>query len=121
MRARADSIEEIDSAGVRALFANNPEFLECSNSDCSYWYLHTGGRDTPIMECPACGARTCFNHRMPWHENQSCAMYDRPQDDKILVQRCPTCEIPIEKSGGCNHMSCSSTKGCGSSFTWTAN
>jgi len=123
--ARSDTIEELDRLAVRALYEKNPEFLECANGDCNYYCLHPGGRDRPIMECPACGMRTCFNHKMPWHENQTCAMYERSQDDKVLlsdgtVQRCPRCDIPIQKNGGCNHMICESGKGCGGSFTWTA-
>ena len=33
----------------------------------------------------------------------------------VEVKRCPKCKYPIEKNGGCPHMSCGM---CGTSFCW---
>ncbi|KAI1099083.1 hypothetical protein F4804DRAFT_345805 [Jackrogersella minutella] len=32
-----------------------------------------------------------------------------------ITKRCPSCQAPIQKNGGCDHMSC---RHCGSSFSW---
>ena len=34
-------------------------------------------------------------------------------------KQCPRCRIPIEKNGGCNHMTCRPPGGCGYEFWWS--
>ncbi|KAI5922984.1 hypothetical protein F4810DRAFT_671180 [Camillea tinctor] len=39
---------------------------------------------------------------------------------KKLTKPCPNCKRPIEKNGGCDHMTCHRDLGCGHSFSWDA-
>ena len=63
-----------------------------------------------------------------WHEGRTCAQYDADaaaSDEVALVQalegvrRCPACGTGVEKSGGCDHMTCRpAAGGCGHEFCW---
>src|SRR5689334_20633950 len=64
----------------------------------------------------------------PWHEGYTCREWDEEKrrqkdqgavdDDETWVEQntkpCPKCESPIEKNGGCIHMTCK----CGHEFCW---
>ena len=65
------------------------------------------------MTCNACGARSCYTHEIPWHEEMTCDAYEeaRKAAEKATedyLQRgtkaCPKCGVHIEKNGGCDHM-----------------
>jgi len=46
---------------------------------------------------------------------------DKSADDAWLsmhTKPCPKCRRPIEKNGGCMHMTCSRQNGCGHEFCW---
>ena len=69
----------------------------------------------PIVICVKCGARSCYFHDAPWHENYSCEEYRKPPDvaTKVLLSQsssktniCPGCDMYIEKISGCQHMTC---------------
>ena len=64
---------------------------------------------------------------MPWHNGMTCAQYDarkqeeRERDKRVEskdyrkmfgkgVKPCPNCRSPIQKKGGCDHMSCKCSK-----------
>ncbi len=38
--------------------------------------MHASGADQPIVTCRLCSARSCFHHKVAWHENLSCDEYD---------------------------------------------
>lgn len=60
----------------------------------------------------------CFNHQTPWHESYTCDQLDAlcsESDDHYTKTRdwllqhtkpCPGCNAPVEKNGGCAHMTC---------------
>ena len=77
------------------------------------------------LTCRACGQPFCFEHGGA-HPGQTCRQYERQQRAAELAtsaaiathyRRCPnrTCRQPIEKSGGCNHMTCFH---CRTDFCW---
>jgi hypothetical protein len=35
-----------------------------------------GGDDQPVVRCRECNAKSCFTHRIPWHEGLTCAQYN---------------------------------------------
>ncbi|XVE69964.1 hypothetical protein DITRI_Ditri10aG0033300 [Diplodiscus trichospermus] len=76
------------------------------------------------VECP-CGMQFCFSCLSEAHSPCSCLMWDlwskKCQDESetvnwitINTKPCPKCRKPVEKNGGCNHVSCL----CGQSFCW---
>ena len=77
------------------------------------------------MVCENCGAQSCYNHEVIWHADQSCTEYDKlkKKSDFATVKyisketkACPGCSIPIEKDGGCDHITCSK---CKHEFCWS--
>jgi len=73
------------------------------------------------VECSKCGFVMCFDCRQPFHGNRSC---DKNMEDNVakwanehgvVMQKCPSCGIQIEKSEGCNHMTCGK---CHYQFCW---
>lgn len=75
-----------------------------------------------------CGKAFCFGCGEEWHEPVSChylkAWIKKSNDDSETsnwiaanTKSCPKCHTPIEKNGGCNHMTCTSTI-CKHEFCW---
>ncbi|KAJ1301939.1 hypothetical protein OPQ81_000778 [Rhizoctonia solani] len=96
----------------------DPNFIWCTNPVCGQGQMHT--EKDPIVTCDYCHARSCFLHRVPWHEGLTCEQYVADQEDANeaymmeYTKRCPACRIPIEKDSGCEHMTCR----CGHQFCW---
>ncbi|CAL0329216.1 unnamed protein product [Lupinus luteus] len=76
------------------------------------------------VEC-ACGLQFCFSCLSEAHSPCSCLMWElwakKCQDESETVnwitgntKPCPKCHKPVEKSGGCNLVSCI----CGQAFCW---
>lgn len=71
--------------------------------------------------CNKCGAKSCYFHRVPWHNGLTCEEYDdrnpaahsvRSSEDRIkkISKACPGvgCGRRVIKDGGCDHMWCKS-------------
>lgn len=82
------------------------------------------------VACDACGFEICFAHQTRWHEGLSCAEFDTlranggdPDDAATRAwlgrntKPCPgpRCGVPVEKTGGCFHMTC---RECHFEFCW---
>ncbi|XP_010624069.1 probable E3 ubiquitin-protein ligase RNF217 isoform X1 [Fukomys damarensis] len=78
------------------------------------------------IQCPTCQFVWCFKCHSPWHEGVSCKEYKK--GDKLLrhwaseiehgqrnAQKCPKCKIHIQKTEGCDHMTCSQ---CNTNFCY---
>ncbi|XP_013372113.1 PREDICTED: probable E3 ubiquitin-protein ligase RNF217, partial [Chinchilla lanigera] len=78
------------------------------------------------VQCPACQFVWCFKCHSPWHEGVNCKEYRK--GDKLLrhwaseiehgqrnAQKCPKCKIHIQKTEGCDHMTCSQ---CNTNFCY---
>ncbi|KAA8897788.1 hypothetical protein FN846DRAFT_892938 [Sphaerosporella brunnea] len=118
-----------------SLLRADPDFRECLNPDCSAGMgrgqLHEGGEEAPIVTCKYCSAKSCFAHKLPWHEGQTCEEFDeanaeyraaREKENQLSTKymekkykRCPKCKAFIEKFHGCNHMTC---RACEHEFCW---
>ena len=121
--AVAADFEAYDTLVLRRALQEMAEFRWCAHAGCGGGQLHESGDAAPILRCVSCGQRTCFTHRVPWHEGRTCAQFDgdaRASEEVALVQaldglvRCPRCSQGVEKSGGCDHMTCR----CGFEFCW---
>ena len=85
------------------------EVLECPQAGCVGVAYKERGRRTAM----------CFLCEHTWEANVDGTDDDgqKPNFDGTRVRKCPKCQAPIEKNGGCNHMHCTR---CGRHFDWTA-
>ncbi|XP_039039795.1 probable E3 ubiquitin-protein ligase ARI2 isoform X1 [Hibiscus syriacus] len=76
------------------------------------------------VEC-SCGRQFCFSCLSEPHSPCSCMMWELWSNKcldasetvnwiTVNTKPCPNCEKPVEKNGGCNHVSCI----CGQAFCW---
>ncbi|CAL8576033.1 hypothetical protein XPA_001925 [Xanthoria parietina] len=102
----------------------HPRYRPCLSPSCNRGQVHRSRGS--VVTCKHCGSRSCFRHRVPWHEDYTCDRYNRSHPDakttrtseqtvKKLGKKCPGCAIYIEKDGGCNSMFCSR---CHTYFNW---
>ena len=78
------------------------------------------------VKCTSCDLDWCFKCHAPWHEGLSCKAF-RTGDKQFHqwtegrnrttpnCQKCPLCRVFIERSTGCNHMTC---RRCGTEFCY---
>ncbi|XP_006626510.2 E3 ubiquitin-protein ligase RNF217 isoform X2 [Lepisosteus oculatus] len=78
------------------------------------------------VQCPKCQFVWCFRCHAPWHDGLNCKDYRK--GDKLLrhwasaiehgqrnAQKCPRCKIHIQRTEGCDHMTCSQ---CNTNFCY---
>lgn len=75
------------------------------------------------LTCEQCSYRFCYVHSDA-HPGQACRQYERAHriEERAanthiaqFTRKCPKCKQPIEKNGGCNHMTCPT---CKTDFCW---
>ncbi|KAG2373293.1 hypothetical protein C9374_012282 [Naegleria lovaniensis] len=68
-------------------------------------------------ECLNCDMVYCVKCKKRSHEGVSCDHEENLFQQYLasFTKKCPKCTSPIEKNGGCNHMTCSS---CNNHFCW---
>lgn len=90
--------------------------------------LRLCGRATGEFTCEVvceCNKRFCFGCQEEAHTPASCEMWrswrDKETGESVTSdwlransKPCPKCKKPVEKNGGCNHVTCR----CGQSFCW---
>jgi hypothetical protein len=85
--------------------------------------LILGNRRRPAMTCSKCTTQFCFFHANA-HPGESCRQFarrvrveERASTITIgqITKKCPSCKLPTEKNGGCNHMTCYR---CGIDWCW---
>ncbi|CAG8958062.1 hypothetical protein HYFRA_00000406 [Hymenoscyphus fraxineus] len=122
------SKEEVKKYGSEESYARyeyllllaNPSITMCLNPHCSSGQVHTD-TENPRMVCKECTFAICALHKIPWHENQTCAEFERSSTAiqrleeaeataKLLASDeskiCPSCGEGITKIDGCDHLSC---------------
>ncbi|KAB5583557.1 hypothetical protein GE09DRAFT_1278751 [Coniochaeta sp. 2T2.1] len=72
--------ERYQTLSLRSAVSESDNFIWCA-ADCGSGQVHDGGADYPIVVCRRCNARSCFTHRVAWHESLSCEEYDALQAD----------------------------------------
>ncbi|KAK4954286.1 hypothetical protein LTR10_007716 [Elasticomyces elasticus] len=106
-----------------------PEYRECPSAGCSYGYILSKDEGN-IFNCQLCELMYCVDCEILMHSGRTCIEY---QDEEAQKQReeaeetantnwkevntkpCPECHVLIEKSTGCEHMTCFS---CKFQFCW---
>lgn len=121
---------------MRSLLSNDSHFIYRLAAGCTSGQIHDTSLEGNIFCCAACAFRMCTAHTPPvaFHESETCAQYvarsdherserkareketaarlRRTQDDasaaavKGLSVKCPGCGVNIQKSVGCDHMTC---------------
>ncbi|CAO3623089.1 unnamed protein product [Cunninghamella echinulata] len=125
------------SLGERYMNALNDQFVNdmknlkwCPFPNCDYVIEHpnlpsSSNLVIPIVDC-ACGNRFCFGCDMEDHRPAPCYLVKiwikkmaehTPSLEWIVsnTKPCPFCFSPIEKRGGCQHMTC---RKCHKDFCW---
>lgn len=103
--------------------SHQKEFQYCPTPDCPQIYRTSA--EAGLFTCPACLVAICTGCQNTSHEGLTCAQFRaiahegneefaqwKREND---VRDCPSCQTPIEKTYGCNHMEC---RACGSHICW---
>ena len=109
---------KFDRFRTNAEIALDPNARWCPTPNCESVMLGGEGRGTRL-KCSKCGGLVCFECNERWHEGRTCeqaassvmAAYKASHD----VKACPQCQATIERSEGCNHMTCTR---CKYQFCW---
>jgi ariadne-1 len=117
---------------LRSLVTDNPRMKWCPNPGCTNVIRCERKNRKEAVTC-SCGFSFCFkcadseigDHMPATCENVEMWMKkatDESENVKWLIantKKCPNCRKPIEKNGGCMHMTCrKSSGGCGHEFCW---
>eukprot|EP01125_Pyxidicula_operculata_P012799 TRINITY_DN4210_c0_g2_i1.p2 TRINITY_DN4210_c0_g2~~TRINITY_DN4210_c0_g2_i1.p2 ORF type:complete len:515 (+),score=125.77 TRINITY_DN4210_c0_g2_i1:1636-3180(+) len=124
--------ENYTRAMSRSLVEDNPHIKFCPAPGCTNAIkVERKGRKEAV-EC-GCGFRWCFmcadfeiGDHMPATcenvESWAAKAMDESENVKWMIantKKCPLCRKPIEKNGGCMHMTCrKEAGGCGHEFCW---
>ncbi|KJY02510.1 hypothetical protein TI39_contig47g00004 [Zymoseptoria brevis] len=124
---RKDRVEpKLQEKATMAFLRSQPDFVSCPSSACKDGASMADGH---IFTCRTCRYRYCFDCNVPFHEDEGCQEFqDRIQEDerKTLeiaesletvsktTKACPECKTRIERSIGCDHMTCAGTNSAGS-------
>ncbi|EKM49685.1 uncharacterized protein PHACADRAFT_154191 [Phanerochaete carnosa HHB-10118-sp] len=109
-------------AAFHAHIEQNPNILRpCKTPGCAQLYSRSTREDgSATVKCPACFSSACAACGNNAHGGRTCAAAARdPSEDYINshtsgIRRCPRCQTPIFKDGGCQHISCR----CGVHICW---
>ncbi|KII91124.1 hypothetical protein PLICRDRAFT_105200 [Plicaturopsis crispa FD-325 SS-3] len=110
----ASDFDAVVNAAFTSFINSRPEeFYHCPTPDCPQIYREV---TDVILQCPSCLVRICSECHVEAHDGLDCE--DRDRNDKLFqawlesndVKSCPGCKAPIEKSDGCNHMTCTRCK-----------
>ncbi|XP_028119628.1 probable E3 ubiquitin-protein ligase ARI3 isoform X1 [Camellia sinensis] len=104
------------------------QIIYCPFRDCSAMLVNDSGEIIEETNCPACKRSICARCHVPWHVEFTCKEFMRLGGKKrgkenMLVEelakkkswrKCPECEIYVEKTEGCSHITCR----CGHEFCY---
>ncbi|KAM5533842.1 hypothetical protein V8D89_012505 [Ganoderma adspersum] len=113
----------LEAAFLSHIHSRPQEYHYCPTADCQTLY-RTFADDT-VLRCPSCLARICASCHVEFHEGLTCAAFKdntsggneafRQWREEHGIKACPGCGADLEKSGGCNHMTCAR---CGTHMCW---
>ena len=83
----------------------------CPSPDCD-GYMIAENMDARKLECPKCARAICFRCKEEWHgyftscESAMEKAFEGWGDGADRIIFCPMCRTKIQKTEGCNHMTC---------------
>ena len=102
---------------------NSDKYVKCSNAKCDKIIAMNKNSEYNLSICE-CGFMICNSCHKDAHYPISCddeikykTNVDLSNHKKVLnieAKKCPSCAVPIEKNGGCSHMTCI----CNARFCW---
>jgi hypothetical protein len=113
----------INVAFTTYLDCHPQEFRYCPTPDCDQ--IYRCNVDT-ALKCPSCFAAVCSACHEEAHDGMTCAerkLHNDPAEQDRMnetwaltsgAKKCPSCQVWIEKTEGCNHMTCR----CGAHICW---
>ncbi|TVY34991.1 ATP-dependent RNA helicase-like protein, partial [Lachnellula occidentalis] len=115
--------EDIFISSFTEYIGRHPEdFHYCKGVDCGFVYRCTPAANSkPLLyACSNCPQRLCTSCHEDWHGGHTCAEYKdlisggyEALENLIMelgIKACPKCKTLMEKTEGCNHMSCLACK-----------
>ncbi|PQE19749.1 hypothetical protein CJF32_00010184 [Rutstroemia sp. NJR-2017a WRK4] len=122
----SNTFEDMLAASFKSYIRRRPqEFTYCPTPNCEQIY-RLGGTATTIRTCPKCLLQMCIVCKSD-HAGMTCVEYNFLSSAEGQAQAleklkkemgfkdCPKCKTTMEKTEGCNHMTCS---GCGTHICW---
>lgn len=120
--------ERYDTLQTRGVLSLDPNFRWCRAQGCTSGQIHDAREVGNVFTCTECSARFCTVHEGAYHDGESCREYEyrmsgqkerderekemKASEDALVKvsKRCPNekCRSPIQKNGGCNHITCKS-------------
>ncbi|KAK9804884.1 hypothetical protein WJX72_010088 [[Myrmecia] bisecta] len=125
--ASANLLEELLQLEIEASIPEEQR-IYCPNPRCALLLVRddqgTAARQNVRSRCPACQQLMCASCRAAWHTGLTCEEFRRrpsPEERAFLAlvhssrwKACPKCKRVIQRSAGCNHMTCK----CGTHFCY---
>ena len=115
---------------TREYMEKQPGYRHCKTPDCEFFYLNNDTRREKIT-CHQCGKRFCSNCCHPHSMRMTCEHAKKIRDAQSKISEkerkaneewlkkhtkpCPQCKFPIERNGGCRHITCQK---CKHEFCW---
>lgn len=131
---RRSDVAPLKKLAKQKALERDPNYHHCPHPSCTSGQIYKAKELPPpnpfdpfrhqyneenLSVCKKCKGRSCFRHKMVWHEGYSCERYEdshpdaevrRTNEERLrkVVKKCPGkgCGWYVEKDGGCGHMYC---------------
>ena len=131
------TVARYDDLSTRNLLSADSEFLYCQSPGCSSGQMHDASTEGYIFRCTECGYGHCTSCKVAFHTDETCTRYQerisKEREEELRIQKkqeeaslaevtkvsvaCPGCGANIQKSHGCDHMTCEPLIHPGRTFT----
>mgnify|MGYP000155441260 FL=1 len=109
----------------RRTVIKNKEFKQCPRNGCDYvGWVESGLKCSELLECEKCGNKwsdPSLKSLSKKFAEFGLQIFSAEEDlsnylwKKSWTKNCPMCQCPIQKNGGCPHMTC---QNCSYEFCW---
>jgi hypothetical protein len=121
----SQTFEEMLEASFEAYTRRRPDSIRnCPKPDCPWIYRASPPGSGLTFTCPDCLTSVCTSCHAS-HVGMTCAEHQdvvsggyaalQEAKKRLGIKDCPKCKTPIEKTYGCNHMTCA---GCRTHICW---